>query len=544
MAEKMTRDEWRSALDDIAVSAGQEWLKDMHKRGWKEANELGQKGVYEAVLERLMKEYPYETTENEAIQEAIDIPSLDWARWINKTGPDPRVTAQQRDMQKYLPLLKGIAEPGKDWLSMGGSALQYLSTEPDFGYKMNKEDYSKFLNKLSKYQTVYDRGLLAKELRDNWWYFPTKLVYPSMMEGAEGAIATGEGGDPAQILGLGALDAGTNLAIFGAPSMKFMPTAPIRNAAINAGAQGAAETLRQGGKVLIDPNQEMSWSAPVLAASLGLSRPGLVGTTQAAVARIPGKEAKEISRGISKATRAGNPVTNEEENLRMMVKQFNTDRGLLNKYENTAKENLDYLYSQLENKSPDLSVKLTKPNKAKLYSWMVFDKSVADTEKMLGMQKVKDMASVLGVKPNKEGLYDVEEFMKAYGRRPVYTWRNTPEGGIKITTPLKGESTPDLLQLGPETADKYKALFPAKYADEAEATKLRSLGLGIGKVLGDLGGRVEPMIKVNPFAAGPKPAPEYNETDWYLKLHPKARQIIDEAFKYRAKPLEEDDEDF
>ena len=304
MAEeiKLTRDEWMNELDRIALSSANEWLKDMRKRGWREANDLGRKGVYEAVLGRLMKEYPYETSSSDDIRTAKDIPSLDWAKWVNRTGPDPRVTVQQKDMMKYLPLLRGIAEEGKDWMSMDGKALQYQSTEPDFGYKMNKEDYSKFLKKLEKYQNIYDRSLIAQDLRGRPWYTPARLLFPSMMEGAEGAIATGEGGKPSDILGLGAIDAAVNAGTFMAPSMRLIPNAPIRNAGINALAQGGFEGIRQGEKLLYDPEQEASPAAMLMAASLGMTRPGIVGTTQAAVSRIPGKEAKEISRGISKAT--------------------------------------------------------------------------------------------------------------------------------------------------------------------------------------------------------------------------------------------------
>lgn len=526
MAEKLSRDEWKGEIRKAASDAADAYVK------WVKSNSAAAPapGLKEKVMgdmeSFLSQKYPYDSITNDDMETMVNFPSDDLWKWqVHGDSYDPRRKHEAEELTKFMPFLQGVAPEGESWLD-NRQDMKLKAAELGFDY--SQEGLGKFLDKLSKYQGVYDRGQLMKELRNQPWYWPTRIAYPSMMEGVENAISTGSDFSGKQMAGLMGIDAASNVATFGLPgaSQRFLKAGPVLSGVLDAGLQGGTELLRQGGKTLVDPTLESDPRQSIAAMLFGATRPGIVGTTQAAVAKIPGKEAMAFSRGIGRSTRAGNPVANEADAIREMVKNHNN--LISGNYKVLAKG------SPINVVTTSGEVVSTLPAGGKLVN-----KSVADTERMLGSSRVKDMADLLGVKPKPSGMYDVEEFMKAYEKKPVYTWDIT-RSAAKVTEPVKGfKSADNLFQLTPENAQQYKALFPAKYADEAQASKLRSAGVAAGKILGDFGGRFEPTFKLNPLNVGPQNFPEYTKQDWYTRLGPKARAIIDEAFK---KKLEEEEE--
>lgn len=548
MAEKLSRYEWEGEIRKAASDAADAYVK------WVKSNSKTPpaQGLKEKVMDDmesfLSKKYPYDAITNDDMDVLANFSSDDLWKWeVHGDSYDPRRKYEAEELMKYMPFLKGVAPEGESWLD-GRQDMKLKGAELGFSY--DQEGLGKFLNKLSKYQGVYDRAQIMKELRSQPWYWPTRIAYPSMMEGVENAISTGSDFTGGQMAALMGMDAGTNVAMFGLPGMAGMKVSnPIAAGILDAAGQGALELNRQYAKSDIDPTLEADPKQAIAATLFGASRPAIVGTTQAAVAKVPGKGAMAISRGIGRSTRAGNPVANEREAIKEMVEAHN---GII-------KGNRDLL-----NRTGAVQYTLDKNGKmASAHAggnWA--NQSVADTEKMLGSERVHDMAKLLGIAPEKNGTYNVEKFMKAYDTKPVYTWEITG-ANTKVTEPLVGnydgrvlpksqrilryltepekgwQSTETLFQLGPKNVQQYKALFPAKYADEAQVSKLRTTGLAAGKILGDFGGRFEPTFKLNPLNVGPQNFPEYKQQDWYTRLGPKARAIIDEAFK---KKLEEEEE--
>lgn len=525
MAEKLSRDEWKGEIHKAASDAAKAYVKFVKFNSeFPPADGLEEKvtGDMEAFLSQ---KYPYDAISNDDMDVLANFSSDDLWKWeVHGDEYDPRRKHEAAELMKYMPFLRGVAPEGKSWLD--GQQDMKLEAQKN-GFSYDQEGLGKFLNKLSKYQGVYDRAQLMKELRSQPWYWPTRIAYPSMMEGAENAISTGGDITPAQLLGLGGLDAATNVAMFGFPgnSARFLKTGPILSGSVDAAAQGALELNRQGAKTLIDPTLEADPTQAIAAAMFGASRPGIVGSLQAGVAKIPGKEAMAISRGIGKSSRAGNPVANEGEAIKDLVRGHN--------------EIVDGLIENLQKKGGKFVFKNGKVYSTIPAGGTLDDMAVSKTETLLASKKVKEMADVLGVKPDRFGRYNVDEFMKAYDKKPVYAW-STKGLSAKISTPSKDyKSAEKIFQLTPANVQQYKSLFPAKYADEAQASRLRTFGLGVGKVAGDFGGRFEPTFKLNPLNIGPQTTQNYNEQDWYTRLGPKARAIIDEAFK---KKLEEEEE--
>lgn len=526
MAEKLSRKEWEGEIRKVASDAADAYVK------WVKSNSKTPpaQGLKEKVMDDmesfLSQKYPYDAISNDDMDALSNFSSDDLWKWeVHGDSYDPRRKYEAEELMKYMPFLKGVAPEGESWLD-GRQDMKLKGAELGFSY--DQEGLGKFLNKLSKYQGVYDRGQLMKELRSQPWYWPTRIAYPSMMEGVENAISTGGDLKPEQLYGLLGMDAASNVAMFGAPgtAARVLGKGPVVSGAVDAGLQGAIELQRQGTKTLIDPTLESDPTQALTAMAFGATRPGIIGSTQAAVAKIPGKAAFDFSRGIGKATRAGNPVAAERDAVAELVKAHN----------NVIENNYARLGTAGATPVFDDAGKMvgTVPKAGKLS-----DVSVADTERMLGAGKVPEMAKLLGVKPKPSGRYDVDEFMKAYDRKPVYTWDIT-HNTAKVTTPVEWyNSAKNMFQLTPENSGLYKTYFPQKYADEAGASKARSAGLVLGKLLGDFGGRFEPTFKLNPLNIGPQTTKKYNEQDWYTRLGPKARAIIDEAFK---KKLEEEAE--
>lgn len=550
--EKLYRNEWEDVIHDVSLDAAKAYVKWVKNNSKTPPAEGLEESVYNNINGFLRKKYPYDAIQNDDMEALKNFSSDDLWRWqLHGDSYDPRRKHEAEEMMKYLPFVQGIAPEGESWLD-NRNDLKLKASELGFSY--DQEGLSKFLNKLAKYQGVYDRGQLMKEMRESGWYWPTKFAFPSLMEGIENAVSTGSDLTKGQAVALGITDAGTNVGMFGLPGAgaKVLKSSPILAGALDATGQGLLELNRQYSKSDIDPTLEADPRQAIMASLFGSTRPAIVGTAQGAVSKIPGKNAMAISRGIGKSSRAGNPVENERETIMQLFKNHN---DLITK-------NREKLVNQPLNR-----VDLTPIENAKLKEEIgghFNNVSVVDTENMLGSKRVDDMAKTLGVEAKADGTYNIDDIMKAYDKKPVYSWfvkgketkidNPTPSAtdtreltkwekiGRMLTEPEKGwQSSEKLFHLNPENAVQYKSLFPAKYADEAQASKARTAGLIIGKALGDFGGRFEPTFKLNPLNVGPQNFPEYRKQDWYTRLGPKSRAIIDEAFK---KKMEEDEEQF
>lgn len=549
--DKLYRNEWEDVIHNVSLDAAKAYVKWVKNNSKTPPAEGLEESVYNKLNGFLRQKYPYDAIQNDDMDALKNFSSDDIWKWnVHGDSYDPRRKHEAEEMLKYLPFVQGIAPKGESWLD-NRNDLKLKASELGFGY--DQEGLSKFLNKLAKYQGVYDRGQLMKEMRESGWYWPTKFAFPSLMEGIENAVSTGSDLTKGQAAALIGMDAGTNVAMFALPGTSALKVQnPIAAGVLDAVGQGALELNRQYSKSDIDPTLEADPAQAIAAATFGATRPAIVGTAQGAVSKIPGKNAMAISRGIGKASRAGNPVENERENIMQLFKNHN-DLVIKNRDLMDSRSYLERGVSAEEN------AKLASTKAARRENV-----SVADSEKMFASDRVKEMANTLGVKARDDGTYNLDDIMNAYDRKPVYTWwikedkshitgprknaKNTRDLtkwekiGRMLTEPEKGwQSSEKLFQLTPQNVDNYKSLFPAKYADEAQASGARTAGLIIGKALGDFGGRFEPTFKLNPLNVGPQNFPEYRKQDWYTRLGPKSRAIIDEAFK---KKMEEDEEQF
>lgn len=551
--DKLTREEWENALEKMAVNAGKAWLEDMHSMEWYEANELGQKGVHDAVLERLMKEYPYETVTNADIKGLGKTKALDWANFINKVGPDPRAIRDKAEFDKYLPLLKGVAEEGKDWYSTGGNALKYRAAK-EFGFPFTKEGFDEFLSNLGKYQTMYDRAQVVKEMGKEYPVSSTiaKLLFPTAYRGIENAVADPDNNDlsAAQAAALTGLDAGVDVGQFLAPSLQmpgsYFVRRPLMNATADAILQGALEAGRQAGGESIADVEADYVNVPLATVTAGATRPGLIGTTQQMLSGFTGPNATSFRRGIVASTRAGNPVLQERQALEDGIDLYN---ALLKREANLTK-------GPLPPGVDPRTIVLDLPEKKRMSSAETADMLRGVLDPIRGKTTVKETvgpngsrATEIFTEPAPESApIDKDRLLSLYDNLYPGFSGKLKNGKVTISDKtgfIAAVADPENSQkmrrinqfITPKTEAILRTAIPSKMAELEGMNEWYRRGMKTGTILGDIGGRVEPVIKVNPLNPFVSDSPlsgrqdAYKDTQWYRKLSKESKAIVDEAFK-------------
>jgi hypothetical protein len=464
---------------------------------------------YKEILEQLKKKYPRESTSESDLGDLAETKGEVVEKWLYDKGPSPTEYKANVEASKFMPILHGVADEGDDWYSMGNDRLKRFAS--GLGWKVNTpEDYQKFLDKVGEYQQAFDRGKLSEELRDIPGYTLSSLFYPSVVEEIDNAVATGKGGETSDVVKLGILDALTNAGIFMGPSLgglKFLPKNQaakfILEPGISAASQAAAEAARQGGKeVFSETGQEFDLLPVATAASLGATVPGIVGSLQAAVQRIPGSG--KLGRGISMARRTGNPVDIETSRVLENIDDFNNSPFL----------------SQLLGEAPEVEAILTPAEAAKLERIQGLNETFEQLFGVPATSKGIDKAAVV------RNLDKPVVVRKTVGTQV----KNAPKESV-----LLGENDADKIILDAETLPKYREKFPARYEDKIDDSKALKLGRVLGQLGLDIGGRVEPMIKVNPLnVMKDDDTSDYKKSDWYSKMSDNKKKLVDEAFKQKA----------
>ncbi len=544
----MTKGTWEELLQKAAIEAARERVKYnvKNKYGRSDGDE---KKYFEKYLRQLMKELPYETASNDDIELVTGFGAEPMFKWFDFGGISPRDNAKRIEASKILPVLTGVAKEGEDWMSLPRGKMDELAVS--MGYKPgDPEERGAFYDKIRQYQTDLDRAKIVKEMQDTPEHLAASLVYPSLTEGIDNAVATGGDLSKAQAVGLGLLDAGINGAMMSIPGLRmgfgrkgaadnvfrgskaifeFNPTTQdILNAVLQGGSQGAAEMGRQVAKVVIDDELEGDYKvAPLAAATIGATTPGIMGIASNTLSKF-GPGAREYARGINKTVRSMDPMLVERQKLGNTVKAYNALQDQIEKdksWFDVAKELRDYAIAKSggdEAMVPNLDFYKSSVSTAPY--------SLEKANEILRTQDFPKTAEILKVNPGKDGKYSAMDILNAYDREPVKFLEMSNDGKYTAVDRLsEGDSR---LALGPSNEQAYAQAFPARYADLLERTPRIEKGIAIGNVLQDLGTRVEPAIKY-----GVPKKDTYKDAPWYRKLDPERRRIIDEA--YRKKQEEE-----
>ena len=518
------------------------------------------RAYFDDFLKKLEMAYPYDKVTLDDLSAIKNYSSDKMQEYLyqfnapNRQALSPTEHVKAIKAADILPLLQGVAKEGRDWTSMDNMELKKFGYDHGYDVK-NKEGYAKLLKDIGEQQINYDRAKIAQEAKDQmgWTYVPRQVIAPSAMQEFENAIMTGGDYDAGTAAKMGAVDALTNAAMLEAPSIRLVKN-NITNGILGAIAQAGGEATRQGLEVGLSDNGQSFDIAPVLfAGSAGATRPAIIGTAQGSVARIPGENAAQFSRGIAKALKTGDPSAREAEQLASSVLNYNQNVANYNK---TYDEVLDLLKSltkiEVDRKVVDMIRKGNKlpstdkflqledlleytfgPNNGRPYKELLSTHSVeplAKVEKAIAASKVPEKAKVLGVAPEADGTYSASKILDAYNK-PLWAHQNVKNGIASFGAPnYIGKTFREPVRvLDNESNAVFRQMFPSKYMDESQANAWTKAGLNTGNVLGAIGSRLEPTFKLGSSGVGVNKT--YKDENWYQALPIRSKKIIDEAFK-------------
>ena len=542
MAKTWTRGQWDDQLWDIAEAAAKSRMekKDVSRYSQDKIDAIKNELVRTA-KKKLDEEFPFsiKDTDKEAISnwKADDAGNylLSGANKAYKDTYNPLNIKKQDDFQKLAPLILGVADEGRDWYNMGQEDLFHIGKT--LGYDVStKKGKMDFLRDVGDVQQSYDRGKLLEEFnRENG--ILSELFWPTVMEEARKQITTGRGTE-GDLWKAGALDAGINTAMFFAPSVSkvgSLAQMPVRGGVAGAMLQGALEGGRQGGKTLIDAELDPNLMTPLLATTMGATRPGMIGTAAALSQQVPTRTMSRFARGVSGATRRGNPTYMEREEFE------NALDILLGRQRGTKIPNRPTLKGKAEpltegNLADQQAIQILSGPQAATYTLpeianaRLAEKALPQLEALYGPEKARRILNDLVKK--ERILKDYDDLSNLLINRDRYNAaRKLPVGKELINGELREG----------DALTKLEQAFPSKMAEAYGNDKWYKAGLRTGDILGDIGGRIEPVLKVNPF--GPLSGgrlnvtggDDYKDAKWYKSLSKKQQEAFDDAYEKARK---------
>ena len=580
---KFRENDYYQYINDIARDAAKERVKFMRNDLKVNPADDDEDKIYRAYVKSLIKKYPYQDSDEffNSFNILKNTPSSTIASWLMggngyNDAYDPKKVKEKADLEKFLPLIAGIAEPKKDWLSTNGEALRDKAAE--FGY--SREEFPEFLEKIRKYQTDYDRAKLWEEYKKksgDFNYTLDNLLYPSAMQELQNAVLTGEGSEDT-VDKLAKMDKAANLATAAMPSVRFVKS-PLTNGFLQALSQGLAEAGRQGLKTgLSTTGQEFNMGPVVGGTVAGSTAPGMIGSARQILSQFQGKGARDFSRGLQKVTRYGDPVNLERLNLEDLLNRYNKFSHEQNKAVGQLEEafkNARPLISELRANYPNITAEEITQELLPLMNGIPESKALDMIKRAMLPEEYKQLAvypldevTDLGINPkverilnylghgytDSEGKVLVDKVMNAYDQ-PVASITVLDGGHLKPASDavinknqklaklagldnileVRRTVKPNSSYLSKEKLDQFQQLFPAQAAEAFnKKTRAYTAGEVIGNILQTAGGRVEPTIKVNPFGSQKFPEADYKEQSWYRKLkenNPDAAKILEEALK-------------
>ena len=540
MARKWTERDWHNEKIRIARDAAKAMMEKKDLTGYSKLKiEAIQKEYARTAKQMLDEKYPFDKLKDTERDAVSKFKGEDAARFLGLTGGneafrnsyDPLLKKKMDDFAKLGPLVLGLADEGRDWYNMGATDLFAKGEELGYDTK-SKKGKMDFLRDVGDVQQAHDRGKLLEEFNKETSVL-SDMAFPTLTEEMRKQISTGRGSTADLVLS-GILDGGANLLIGAAPSvgnLSMLSKQPFLSGVVGAISQGGLEAARQGAKTLIDDELEADLAAPLLATTLGATRPGMIGSVSALSQQIPGSGMSRFAAGVSAATRAGNPVYAEREGLEhafdIYEKLFkNSPKRTTHVFkENPADE---IMRNGVRLKLPELrDARLADNLKGKVKA--LYD--VDDSEKSF----VEDAEDLLSKTQKDKFLADYDNIGEMSVYRNPYNYYKRLDKVVTPSAQQGYEVVNGKLRPG-DYLDNLEKAFPAKMAEAYGNDSWYKAGLVLGSLLGNIGGRVEPAIKANPLGllSGGNVnmvSTDYKETPWYKSMSKKQQEAFDDAYE-------------
>lgn len=579
MAKSWDIGEWDQELHRIANEAADAQLAKMNTDDYSNTKKMAiREELRKTARKKLKEEFKFSKLKDTEKDFVSNWKADDAARYLlgggNKVFKDtynPLNIKKQDDFQKLAPFILGVADEGRDWYNMGQDDL--FDNAKKLGYDVStKKGKMDFLRDLGDVQVSHDRAKMLEEFnREN--SVLSELFYPTLMEEARKQISTGTGTQE-QLDDTKSLDDKINWTMALAPfvakggeallakgGQQVMTRAPkvanvvdaasrkypkgarvadlvLHDPAINgvygALGQGGLEAYRQNEKENIDPELEADYKNALLALTMGATRPGMIGSASALASQIPGRPMARFARGISGATRKGNPTYMERDEF------GNALEMLLGRQRGTTIPKRPTLQGRVEplregNLADQQAIQiLSGPNAAsytlpEISNARLAEKALEQLETLYGRDKATKILNNL----NKEKvLKDYDNLSKLFINRDKYNAaRQLPVGKELVNGELREA---DVLK-------KLEQAFPSKMAEAYGNDGWYTGGLITGDILGGIGGSVEPVVKVNPLGwlSGGRTnvvsSEDYKNAKWYKSLSKKQQEAFDDAYEKSKK---------
>lgn len=543
MARTWTENDWHKEKLRIAREAAKSYVGKRNFEGKSQKFiDAVEKEMFRKAVDGLDEKYPFDKLKDTEKDAVAALKGDDASRLLLSGGTesyrnsfDPLAKKKMDDFSKLGPLVLGLADEGRDWYSMGADDL--FAEGKKLGYDTStKKGKMDFLRDVGDVQQAHERGKMLEEFNKESNIL-TEMYYPTMMEEMRKQISTGHG-TTADVVLSGLLDAGVNASMAAAPKVSgvgSLAQMPVRGAMAGALLQGALEGGRQGAKKLIDDELEADLTAPALAVSLGATRPGMIGTASALAQQIPTRAANRFARGVAGATRRGNPTYMERDAFgNALDKVIDWWKGKTIPARQVLKGVSEPLREGNLADQQAIAI-LSGPNAAsytlpELANAKTVDKALDQLKALYGRDDATKMLHNIVKNPAAK-----EQALKDYDKlENLLINRAKLDAGrqlIKDKELINGQ-----LREG-DVLTKLEQAFPSKMAEAYGNDKAYKAGLRAGQILGDLGGSIEPVLKVNPF--GPLSGgrinvtggDDYKETKWYKSLSKKQQEAFDDAYE-------------
>lgn len=539
--------EWLDKGDDNFVyKYAQKFADDLRSNGYDKADE--------AKLNRLSEFKP-----------------ADGVTWLLFNGADPEAKFESDQFKKFQPLV----ENGK-WQQMDKRSLQNWANQHDYDMS-DKESADQFWADLQRHDTNYNKAKTVDEFSKSGAGIALALGAPSAYEEGVKQALTDDPMDTWKIGKQYANDWGTNM-VMAALGSKF-----ATNPMVAGGLQSGAEAARQGIKKAIDPELEFQGTPIAATFGAGATVPsmvrGLAGwtrqSTQPSIANfgkgmlrgakgydesvdelnqikqtlIKARHPREVKEGLSGPTRFENETAKNNawemlRNLGFNETEAPTFDKIFEEYMNPATRGTTPSFTKYKNK------KLMNTPTGQEYS----------IDRMLSPD-ISDKEAMRVLEDAYKGDYgkDLPDLYTADQPTLQYVLKNMAKGNPKEADDIVTKSMDNQVNV-----IKGLQTLPARYARLAEgdvpATNpvIRALvgdvghaesktGYSVGKLLGGIGGTIEPAFKINPYSmvtdlsttgdatqVMKAKTTDYQQQDWYKKLRKKNPQMadaIDAAFK-------------
>ena len=539
MARKWTERDWHNEKIRIARDAAKAMMEKKDLTGYSKLKiEAIQKEYARTAKQMLDEKYPFDKLKDTERDAVSNLKGEDAAKFLGLTGGndvfrnsyDPLLKKKMDDFAKLGPLVLGIADEGRDWYNMGATDLFAKGEELGYDTK-SKKGKMDFLSDIGDVQQAHDRGKLLEEFNRESNIL-TEMYYPTMMEEMRKQISTGRG-STADVVLSGLLDIGINRGMAYAPSVSGvgrLAKSPFIGAAAGSLLQGILEGGRQGAKTLIDDELEADLNAPLFATTLGATRPGMIGTVSTVAQQIPTGPANRFAAGVSAATRGGSPSFMEREAFDNTLESFLKKQHMWTPNRQTLAAKSEKLTPN--NLSENQVKTILGGETAATYTLpeiayaKLSEKAIPQIKALYGEEKAADLLKEVIKK---------DEILKKYDDLPnLLINRSKYDASKKLNVGkelVNGELRED------DVLTKLEQAFPAKMAEAYGNDEWYKRGVMTGQILGDIGGRIEPMLKFNPF--GPLSGGQFNitggtdykETPWYKSMSKKQQEAFDDAYE-------------